>query len=176
VTRESEEQAVLTTVRLVLRRPAEGDLPSIVKHANDWEVARLLGRVPHPYSMDDARFFLEKVVPNELTWAITSRVDNAFMGVIGLAPGARSRVAELGYWLGRCFWGNGFATEAGSAVVQYAFRTLGLARLTSGYFIGNLASDRVLTKLGFVRTGEDERQCLAQRKAVRSVEMELAQT
>jgi RimJ/RimL family protein N-acetyltransferase len=176
VTRESEEQAVLTTVRLVLRRPAEGDLPSIVKHANDWEVARLLGRVPHPYSMDDARFFLEKVVPNELTWAITSRVDNTFMGVIGLAPGARSRVAELGYWLGRCFWGNGFATEAGSAVVQYAFRTLGLARLTSGYFIGNLASDRVLTKLGFVRTGEDERQCLAQRKAVRSVEMELAQT
>jgi hypothetical protein len=81
VTRESEEQAVLTTVRLVLRRPAEGDLPSIVKH-NDWEVARLLGRVPHPYSMHDACFFLEKVVPNEFTWAITSRVENTFMALL----------------------------------------------------------------------------------------------
>jgi ribosomal-protein-alanine N-acetyltransferase len=91
VTRASEEQAVLTTVRLVLRRPEEGDFPSIVKHANDWEVARLLGRVPHPYSLDDARFFLEKVVPNELTWAITSRVDNTFMGVIGLEPGGSER-------------------------------------------------------------------------------------
>jgi ribosomal-protein-alanine N-acetyltransferase len=131
--------------------------------------------MPHPpYTMDDARFFLEKVVPNELTWAITSRGDDTFIGAIGLAPGVPGGVAELGYWLGRCFWGNGFATEAGSAVVQYAFRTLGLARLTSGYFTENLASDRVLTKLGFVKTGEDERQCLAQRKAVRSVEMELA--
>jgi [ribosomal protein S5]-alanine N-acetyltransferase len=100
VTRASEEQAVLTTVRLVLRRPAEEDLPSIVKHANDWEVARLLGRMPHPYTMDDARFFLEKVVPNELTWAITSRADDTFIGAIGLAPGVPGGVAELGYWLG----------------------------------------------------------------------------
>jgi RimJ/RimL family protein N-acetyltransferase len=115
VTRASEEQAVLTTVRLVLRRPAEEDLPSIVKHANDWEVARRLGRMPHPHTMDDARFFLEKVVPNELTWAITSRADDIFIGAIGLAPGVPGGVAELGYWLWRRFWGNGFATQPGAS-------------------------------------------------------------
>src|SRR3954470_14496709 len=66
------------TTRLVMRRPIESDMPPIIEHANDWEVARRLGRLPHPYGIVDARFFLDEVVPNELVWAITLRGEQRY--------------------------------------------------------------------------------------------------
>lgn len=172
----SSDPPVLTTARLMLRPPAEADIPALVKHANDWMVARTLSRLPHPYEVAHARFFLEHVAPREIVWAITLRGQGAFIGVIGLTPEPERNAAELGYWLGRRFWGCGFATEAGLAVVEHAFRTLGLIKITAGYMIDNSASGRVLTKLGFVRTGEGERPCLARGETVRAIEMERTPT
>src|SRR3954469_4661788 len=74
------------TTRLVMRRPIESDMPPIIEPANDWEVARRLGRLPHPDGIVDARFFLDEVVPNELVWAITLRGEGLFMG--GALPGS----------------------------------------------------------------------------------------
>jgi len=159
------------TTRLVMRRPIESDMPPIIEHANDWEVARRLGRLPHPYGIVDARFFLDEVVPNELVWAITLRGEGLFMGAVGLTPKPGSGAAELGYWLGRRFWGQGIATEAASAVVEYGLHSLGLAALTSGYFADNPASGRVLVKLGFVEIGRAERPCRAEGKPLPSVEV-----
>ena len=151
----------LVTARLLLRTPSEADIPDIVGQANDWAVARRLGRLPHPYGEADAHHFLAHVVPKELAWAICSRTDGTFMGCIGLTPEPAGDAAELGYWLGRRFWGWGFATEAGAAVVAHAVTELRLPRLTSGYFTDNAASGRVLSKLGFVQAGCTQRPCLA---------------
>jgi len=60
----------LFTRRLHLRRPAEADAPAIIAIAGDWDVARRLGRVLHPYTQEHFRFFIERVVPSEPTWAI----------------------------------------------------------------------------------------------------------
>lgn len=168
------QRPVLTTARLAMRRPVEADIPAIVEHANDWEVARRLGRLPYPYGITDARFFLDQVVPNELAWAITFRAEGVLIGVVGLVPEPENRAAELGYWLERRFWGQGIATEAASAAVEYAFQSLGLTMLTSGYFTDNPASGRVLTKLGFVEAGRGERPCLAARRKLPLVLMALA--
>ena len=165
------QQAVLTTTRLVMRRPVESDIPAIVEHANDWDVARRLGRLPHPYGLADACFFLNEVVPNELAWAITLCGEGTFIGAVGLTPKPESRTAELGYWLGRRFWGQGIATEAASAVVEYGLHSLGLAALTSGYFVDNPASGRVLAKLGFVEIGRAERPCLAEGRPLPSLDV-----
>lgn len=170
------QQPVLTTARLVMRRPVEADIPAMVEQANDWQVARRLGRLPHPYGIADARFFLDRVVPDELTWAITLCAEGTFIGALGLVPNPEFAAVELGYWLGRRFWGQGFATEASSAVVEHAFRVLGLAMLTSGYFTDNPASGRVLAKLGFVETGRSERPCLAEGRSLPLVEMELTRS
>lgn len=166
----------LFTDRLVLRRPELGDVEAIVSIAGDWDVARRLARVPHPYGPDDARFFLHEVVPNEWVWAITLIGDNILIGAVGLTPEEDRNSAELGYWLSPDHAGKGIATEAAARVVRFGFESLRLPLVTSGYFEDNPASGRVLRKLGFIETGAGERSSMAAGSTVPSVEMELSQS
>lgn len=169
--KRTKDRPVLKTERLLLRRPSVGDLGSIVAIAGDWEVARRLARVPHPYSEEDAHFFVDKIVPGEWVWAITWRATREPVGIIGLTP--EGDAAELGYYVDRRYWGCGIATEAAKSVVDYGIRGLDLRRLTSGYFLNNPLSGRVLSKLGFVEVGRAERSCLATGSTEPSVEMRL---
>lgn len=164
----------LATERLSLRRPNDRDVDAIVGVVGDWEVARRLARVPHPYGPADARFFLDHVVPAEWVWAVTLRGSDTLLGAIGLTPEEGADAAELGYWLSPTHWGSGITTEAARAVVAFGFDSLGLPVLTSGYFEDNPPSGRVLRKLGFVETGRVMRPCLATGGEVPSIRMELA--
>jgi RimJ/RimL family protein N-acetyltransferase len=169
----TRDRPILETARLRLRRPDAGDIASIVAIAGDWDVARRLSRVPHPYAETDFRFFLDTIVPTEWTWAITFRASGELIGMTGLTPQPAHDVAELGYYVARPHWGIGIATEAARAVVEYGLRVAGLARLTSGHFLDNPASGRVLRKLGFVEVGRTERHCLASGSTAPSIEMRL---
>lgn len=157
----------------MLRRPNDGDVDAVVNIVGDWEVARRLARVPHPYGPDDAQFFLDQIVPAEWVWAITPRGSGVLIGAVGLTPESDAETAELGYWLSPAQWGKGIVTEATRAVVIFGFKDLGLRYLTSGYFEDNPASGRVLSKLGFVETGRVMRSCLAAGREVPSVRMQL---
>ena len=167
------ERPVLETERLRLRLPDAGDIDAIVAMAGDRDVARRLARIPHPYGRDDARFFLDAIVPREWTWAVAWRASGEVVGMAGLVPGPEPEVAELGYYVARRHWGRGIATEAAGAVVAHGFGVLGLRVINSGYFLDNPASGRVLGKLGFVESGRSERSCLAIDSTVASVEMRL---
>lgn len=166
----------LRTERLILRRPAQRDIPAIVAIVGQKSVAENLARVPHPYGAEDAQFFLEQVVPAEWVWAITIGGDDKLIGAVGLTPEAGTDTAELGYWIDPAHWGMGIATEASQAVLSYGFNSLGLPRIVSGYFESNPASGKVLRKLGFLETGYVMRPCLAAVGEVPSVSMELAST
>ncbi len=163
----------LSTTRLYLRQPTEQDAEAISAIAGDWEVARRLGRMPHPYADTDYRFFLDHVVPNEPTWVILWRQTESIIGVIGLKPDADGESAELGYYIARNCWGRGVATEAARAVVHAAIRSLGYCRLKSGYHMDNPASGGVLMKVGFTVVGTSNRPCLAEGRDKPSVEVEL---
>ena len=165
------ERPELVTERLSLRWPNDGDSDAIVGIVGDWQVARRLARVPHPYGPAEARFFVEQVVPAEWVWAITLRDCDELVGAIGLTPDADT--AELGYWLSPRLWGRGITTEAARVVVSFGFASLGLPYLTSGDFEDNPASGRVLEKLGFIETGRVMRSCLAAGVEVRSARMRL---
>ena len=169
----TKDRPVLETERLLLRRPNAGDISAIIAIAGDWEVARRLARVPHPYGDKDARFFLDIIVPSEWVWAITLQKAGGLVGMVGLTPEAGHDTAELGYYVDRRHWGIGIATEAAKSVMDYSVRVLGLRCLTSGYFLDNPLSGRVLSKLGFVEVGRGERPCLAAGTTVPSVEMRL---
>ena len=143
---ESLQDCPLSTPRLQLRRPAERDAASIVAIAGDWEVARRLARIPHPYTQEHFRFFMDSVVPEEPTWVIVWRQTAQLIGVIGLHPNDDGQSAEVGYYIGRPFWGQGFATEAARIIVQAGFDVFRCVKLTSGYQADNLASGRVLEK------------------------------
>ena len=167
------ERPTLTTERLSLRRPDDGDVNAIVGIVGDWEVARRLARIPHPYRATDAHFFLANIVPTEWVWALTLRGSNTLLGVIGLTGGADASSEELGYWLSSRHWNRGLATEAAGAVVRFAFQELGLAEITSYYFEDNPASGQVLRKVGFVETGREMRLSLAFGGEVPSISMRL---
>jgi len=156
-----------------LRQPTEQDAEAISAIAGDWEVARRLGRMPHPYLDTHYRFFLDHVVPNEPTWAILWRQTESIIGVIGLKPDADGESAELGYYIARNCWGRGFATEAAKAVVQAGICSLGYRRLKAGYYLDNPASGCVLMKVGFTVVGTSNRACLAEGRDKPSMEVAL---
>ncbi len=163
----------LFTARLYLRPPVAADAEAIIAIAGDWEVARRLSRVPHPYRYSDFQFFIEQVVVNEPTWAMVLRATNQLAGVIGLAPHRDGESAELGYYLARSHWGRGLATEAGQEIVRLGTEDFGYPRLTSGYHANNPASGRVLEKLGFKPIGTSSRMCLAEGCDKPSIDVEL---
>ncbi len=165
----------IDTARLHLRQPVERDAGAIISIAADWEVARRLARMPHPYTDADVRFFFENVVPNEATWAIVWRETGRLIGMIGLAPAPDGRSAELGYYLARDQWGRGVATEAARAIARVGFESFGYRKLTSGYYTDNPASGRVLAKVGFTVVGTSSRPCLAEGMDKASVEVEWVQ-
>lgn len=140
--------APLRTARLVLRPPGAADAPAIAALANDFGVAEMLAHVPHPYSLADAEDFL-LVAGSSVVFAVTRRMDGAVMGICGLRPTSRPAAADLGYWLGRPFWGRGYATEAAHAVVDLAFRLEGIDCVLAGCRAVNGRSRRVLEKCGF---------------------------
>ena len=161
----------LRTDRLVLRAPVRADAGDIARLANDWDVARRLARMPYPYALDDAYFFLEEIVPKAIVWGVRRAEDDALMGMMSLTPASDARAAELGYWLAREFWGKGVATEAAAAVIACGRGRF--AALTSGYFEDNPKSGRVLEKLGFRETGRGGRASLAHGRELPHVDVRL---
>ena len=142
------------TDRLLLRPGWAEDAPELARAIADEQIVRNLATAPWPYALKDAEAFLasprDPVMPSFL---ITERTAGAprIVGSCGL--GRRpSGAVEMGYWIARPHWGQGFATEAARALIDIA-RTLKLPRLEASHFIDNPASGRVLEKLGFVPTG-----------------------
>jgi RimJ/RimL family protein N-acetyltransferase len=141
----------LETPRLMLRRFLASDAERVTEISSNWNVARMLRRAPYPQSIDEKRAWL---VSHEAEWIAGEAYRFAVIedGVlIGCADideiGAGSN--EIGYWFDESRWGRGLATEAASAVRDFALGTLGLARLTSGHASDNPGSGHVLEKLGF---------------------------
>jgi RimJ/RimL family protein N-acetyltransferase len=161
----------LNSQRLILRSPHKDDAEGIQRLANDREVAMGLARVPYPYTLKDALFFLDKIVPKEFAWIVQHASSERMLGVIGLTPYKDADNIELGFWLGREFWGRGFATEAAKVVLDYAFSSNCTSVVTAGCFIDNFRSLRVLTKLGFQITGESLRLGLAKGSELPHYEM-----
>ncbi|WP_152046565.1 GNAT family N-acetyltransferase [Aureimonas psammosilenae] len=142
----------LSTRRLRLRRPLETDASRIAELAGDRSVAEMLAHVPHPYRMADAEDFLE-VAARSVVFAVTLAENDRFIGICGLRPTERAGAGDLGYWLGRPYWGQGYATEAAQAVVDLAFETAGLTCVLAGCRAINGRSRRVLEKCGFQYRG-----------------------
>jgi 8-oxo-dGTP diphosphatase len=146
--------ATVQTQRLILRPLRQGDVPEIERLAGDWSVARYTASVPHPYEPGMGAAWLaslERAGPGagEIVMAIERRFRHLFMGCIGIRRGDDGVSGDLGFWLGRPFWGNGFMTEAVQAFVGHAFDGLGLQRLEAAAVPENRASIRVQEKTGF---------------------------
>ncbi|MDP2412016.1 MAG: GNAT family N-acetyltransferase [Pseudolabrys sp.] len=143
---------VLETKRLILRAPRLEDTKPVAALANDRRIADNTARIPHPYKASDAEGFITGAnkADGEAVFLITLR-DDTVIGACGIVP--QEPTPELGYWLGVPHWGQGYATEALHAAIDYAFTDLGHDALQAGARVTNPASRRVLEKCGFQWTG-----------------------
>jgi RimJ/RimL family protein N-acetyltransferase len=148
----------LKTERLALRAFTLKDAPDVQRLAGEWEVARTLLSVPHPYEDGMAEEWISGQRPafergEGANFAVVLRERGELCGSIGLLINSRDANAELGYWIGVPYWGQGYATEAAREVVRYGFEQLWLHRIYAGHFGNNPASGRVLRKIGMSYEG-----------------------
>ncbi len=148
----------LETERLRLRHHRPSDAPAIATLLDDWAVVRWLSEVPFPYTAADAEEWIEqsrraRIAGRDYQFVVTRAEDGVLIGHIGLRIAINGKLGELGYWFGRPFWGQGYATEAAQAVIAFGFLDLGLERIQAGYHPANLASGRVLVKAGLMTDG-----------------------
>ncbi len=148
----------LVTERLRLRGPVPGDAAALLAVLGDPEVTRY-HNVSTLTTLADAQALLERLEQRQtaretVRWAIELVERGEVIGTVGLLRfDFEHRHAELGYEIGRRWWGRGLAPEAAAAVIRYGFSVLGLHRIEAGVLPGNDASVRVLQKLGFVEEG-----------------------
>lgn len=144
----------LETARLKLRPYGEADIAELLPLIGTREVAATTLRIAHPYTEKDARAFLALAQNTDRMWlAITLRTDRRQIGGIGLTTDQQHQHAELGYWLGVPFWGQGYATEAAREMLRYGFEDLRLHRIFASHFKHNPSSGRILSKLGMRHEG-----------------------
>ena len=144
----------IETERLVLRPLVVSDGARVARFTSDLDVSRMMTSIPHPYIRIAAEgWILIGRARAHLERDYTFGVELAGEGLIGCVGAHRRKgeAVEIGYWLGKPFWGQGFATEAVGAFVFEAQR---LGPLEAGHFVDNPASGRVLEKAGFSYTGE----------------------
>jgi len=129
------------------------DATRLPKYANNFNIARFMtDRFPHPYTVADARSFIELANRDEPVHIFAIDINGEAVGGIGIHPqeDVFRKNAELGYWLAEPFWGKGIITEAIGQMVDFAFKTYDINRVFARPFGTNKASQRVLEKAGFI--------------------------
>lgn len=144
---------MLRTRRLLLRPFAPDDAIAVQILAGAPEVADTTLHIPHPYPPGAAEQWIAThgaawAARTAVTYAITARETGVVMGAVALTLTPAHARAELGYWVGLPYWNRGYCTEAGRAMLSFAFETLALHRVQARHLTRNPASGRVMQKLG----------------------------
>lgn len=145
----------IITERLVLRHWRESDAESLFFYASDPAVGPIAGWPPHQ-SIAESLAVIQNVFSGAECWAICLKGTDTPVGCIELKLAGNSDMTdredecELGYWIGKPFWGMGYMPEAARALLKRAFTELNMQRVWCGWYEGNLRSKRVQEKVGFV--------------------------
>jgi len=162
------DHPVLTTERLTLRPPRPEDAEAIHRLVNDWEVVRMLSRLPFPYPRSLTDEWIASTAEQRRQgkahhFVITGHENGQEMliGCVGLRLDLAPRTGNLGYWVGRRFWGHGVASEAAGRVARWALANLALDRIEASVSVDNPASIAVIRRIGLRETGTGTQRFLA---------------
>lgn len=151
----------LYTARLVMRKWEEPDAANLYEYARNPEVGPIAGWPMHE-SMEYSKMAIREYLSIPGTYAVCLREENAAIGSVGLLFGENSNLvtnekeAELGYWIGVPFWGQGLIPEACREILRYGFEELGLTKIWCAYFNDNIKSKKVQEKIGFLYSHTNE--------------------
>lgn len=153
------EHPTIVTARLILRQWKAEDAPDVARLAGRREIADTTISIPHPFSEQQALDWLAArsdppSAGKEASFAMTTKADGRLIGAVGLLNiDTEHSQAEMGFWIGVDWWGQGYATEATRAAVHFVFSQLNLNRVYAHHMVRNPASGRVLEKIGMKREG-----------------------
>lgn len=141
----------IKTERLILSQLKEEDLPFVVDYLQDKIFSDLTSNIPYPYRQEDAEFWLKMTKEafekgSGFTFAIRGK-DEKVIGAIGLHDRGEGK-AELGYWMAKTYWNQGFVTEAAKAVLDFGFKELTFNKIFATHFLHNPASGKIMEKIG----------------------------
>lgn len=145
---------MLETERLILRRWEETDAEDLYQYASDPDVGPIAGWPPHQ-SVKESLDVIRHVLSGKEAYAVCLKENGKAIGAIELKLKGRTDMTEkedeceLGYWLGKPFWGRGLMPEAAAEMLRHAFEDIGMRKVWCGYYDGNTKSKRVQEKLGF---------------------------
>ncbi len=154
-----DKQPTFETKRLILRPFTMADAADVQRLAGDRAIAATTGgNIPHPYEDGMAEEWIASHPKlyeegKAVNFAVVLRADSLLIGATALTIGETTRRAELGYWIGKPYWGRGYCTEAAQTMVEYGFEVLRLNRIHACHFGSNPASGRVMQKLGMSYEG-----------------------
>lgn len=146
---------MMETERLILRKWTEADAENLFEYAKDPDVGPIAGWPPHK-STEESLEIIRNVFCAEECYAICEKGVGKAIGAIELKLNGHTNMTErgdeceLGYWLGKPFWGRGFMSEAAKEMIRHGFEDMSMAKVWCGYYEGNLKSKRVQEKLGFI--------------------------
>ena len=148
---------------IILRPLHDGDKEDLAQFANNrkiWDNLRDL--MPHPYTIENAAFFINLTKQEHTQMIFAIEYDGQFCGVNGLTAqvDVNKKSAEIGYWIGEPFWNKGIATEAVKLITDYGLNQLNLVRIYTGVFEYNISSMKVLEKCGYKKEGVFEKAIL----------------
>ncbi|MDR2812791.1 MAG: GNAT family N-acetyltransferase [Puniceicoccales bacterium] len=148
---------LLSSERLTLQAIREKDLDTIVNLLSDYETVWMLTYAPWPYTLQEAAFWVNYVnnmcaVGKGCFWGVHDG-ENTLIGTAGLSMFPEHEKAELHYWFGKAYWGQGYGTEIAHRVIDYAFEDLKLNRLEVNHMVRNIRSQHVIEKCGFKLEG-----------------------
>ncbi|GAA1386199.1 GNAT family N-acetyltransferase [Peribacillus frigoritolerans] len=148
----------ITTKRLVLRIFQKSDAVAVTKLCNNYNIYKNTLYLPYPYTIDDALSWIEHHLDNfnankSYEFNITDKESGELYGAIALSNNQKFNNGEISYWIGKKFWGNGYATEAAQAILHFAFEEKQYHKVFARYFNSNPASGRVMQKLGLKKEG-----------------------
>jgi len=160
---------ILETERLILRKPKITDANDIVEGIGEYDVAKMLLVVPHPYKKKDADDFIKRKIKkwkqkeiDDYLFVIELKSEKKVIGAIGIHKiNKYSLTGTTGSWINKKYWRKGYMTEAKIAINNFAFNKLKLRRLNSDVYTDNKASNATQLKMGYKLEG-------MKRKAVRS--------
>ena len=164
----TEAELLIRTDRLVLRPLRRGDAAALTRLVNDYSVAGNLARVPFPYREELAEEWIAATHRQHEAgdaWHLAITLDDALVGCVGLTRKAGA-LPEIGYWVGRRFWGRGIAREAAGALLDWAGREHGFTAFRASALLDNHASQKVLRALGFAEAGEGQEPFLSRARAM----------
>ena len=150
----------IRTERLTLKPVVAEDAEVATPHCNDPRIHRMVTSIPAHQTVDEVASFFSKMANDPDADLFSVWHNRSFAGVCSTALKPDKGLFSLGYWYAPHYWGSGFATEAGTALIAYTLHNRRISGLISSYFVDNPASGRVLNKLGFMPAGRITQFCM----------------